>query len=304
MARKVVISTSSFGEHDKTSVDLLKEARMEIVFNPFGRKLKEEEIKTLLDGAEYLIAGTEPLTREVLASAKSLKIISRCGTGLDNVDLAAASELGIKVFNTPDAPALAVAELTVGLIFSLLRKIPAMDKDIKGGAWNKRMGNLICGKKVGVIGMGRIGRKVATYVSSMGAVVSYTDIHDCECEWPRQEKRELLEWADIVTLHCTGGKCGYVIGNDEISWMKKTAFIINTSRGGLIDEIALEAALRKGDIAGAALDVFGEEPYVGGLIEQENTVLTSHAGSYALEARVFMEKEAVVNLLRNIKSEG
>lgn len=298
--KKVYISTTSFASDDEQPLQLLKAASLDIHMNPLGRKMSENEMINVLADMDYLIAGTEPLTRRVLASTKKLKVISRCGVGMDNVDLGAAAELGIKVFNTPWGPTVAVAELTVGLILDLLRKCSAMDRAVRAGVWKKQMGRLLNGKKVGIIGFGRIGQKVASLLLPFNVELSYCDI--CEpgkslsCS-PRQTE-DLLSWADIVTLHCSAPETMPLLGKLELEKMKKGSWIVNASRGGLIDEGALYRVIKEGHIAGAALDVFDQEPYAGPLRELDNVILTPHIGSYAKEARIQMEMDSVDNLLK------
>ena len=172
---KITISTTSFGRYDNVPLELCKKNGYKITLNSYGRRVTSSELVELAGDSVGLIAGTESLSEDVLIKLPLLKVISRCGTGLDNVDLKAAKKRKIKVFNTPNAPVMPVAELTVGLIFSLLRDIPFMDKDIKAGLWKKRMGSLLCGKKVGIIGFGKIGKKVAELLNALGAKVSYSD---------------------------------------------------------------------------------------------------------------------------------
>lgn len=305
--RKVVISTSSFGQYDDKPLRMLKDAGMDVVSNPHGRTMKAEEIKNMISDAHFLIAGTEQLSRDVLDSAKRLMVISRCGTGLDNVDLVAADKNDVKVFNTPDAPTCAVAELTVGLILALLRHIPVMDRDIRDGLWKKRMGNLLEGKCVGIIGFGRIGRKIAELLLPFGVKIVYYDVKDTEKSqvYEKLELDRLFQTADIITMHLSvvpGGKP--LIGKEELKKMKEGSFLVNASRGGSVDEDALIEAIETGHISGAALDVFENEPYDGPLAEMDEVILTPHIGSYAVESRISMEVEAVQNLLKGIKGRG
>jgi D-3-phosphoglycerate dehydrogenase / 2-oxoglutarate reductase len=304
---KIFISTTSFAEYDKSPISILEEKGLKVALNPYGRTLTKEEIAHFLDGVVGLIAGTEVLNKEALSSARSLKVISRCGAGMDSIDLKAAEALGIKVFNTPDAPTLAVAELTIGLIFALLRHLVKADSSIREGKWKKYMGSLLQSKKVGIIGLGRIGKKVAEMLAPFGV-----EILSCE---PKPDKdfinahgiknmtlQDILTNSDIVTLHLTRdtGSKGYFIGKREIHLMKKDAFLINTARGNLIDEEALICALKNNKICGAAIDVYEKEPYTGLLRELKNVILTSHMGSYAKEARIKMEREAVDNLIKGL----
>ncbi len=300
----VFVSTSSFANWDDRPLKLIEETGVEFQMNPYGRKLTGDELVNLASGAVGLIAGTEQIDASVLSRLSGLKVISRCGAGMDNVDLNAARKLGIKVFNTPDAPTLAVAELTVGLMLTLLRQVYLMDRDMRSGKWNKRIGNLLYNKNVGIIGFGRIGRKVAELLKSLGARPFYTDPNISE-EEPREYQRlildELLNRADIVSLHLSYSKENYkLLGPKEFSMMKQGSFLINCSRGAIVDEDALYSELKEGRLAGAAIDVFEQEPYNGPLKKLDNVILTPHIGSYAKESRVEMEIQAVKNLLEGL----
>jgi len=270
-------------------------------------QLQNNEVLELCKDSCGIIAGTEKLdadTLEYLARSadarNSLKVISRCGTGLDNVDLDAAKLLGINVFNTPDAPTLAVAELTVGLMLDLMRKVSQMDRAIRHGQWGKKMGNLLKGKTVGIIGFGRIGRKVAALLQAFECSLRYYDINEQEsgASVQRTGLMNLLETSDIVSVHVSSKK--RIIGQHELRIMKKGSWLVNASRGGVVDEHALHEALSSGHLAGAALDVFESEPYTGPLTTLEQVILTPHIGSYAKESRIAMEQEAVENLLKGL----
>ena len=173
MKNKVFISTSSFAKFDSRPLDMLTENGYAVELNPHGRKMTPQELADLAGEAIGLIAGTERLDAEVLNQLAAIQVISRCGAGMDNVDRDAAAARSIKVFNTPDAPTLAVAELTVGLILNVLRQVSAMDRDIRAGTWHKRMGALLAEKTVGIIGFGRIGQKVAILLSAFGCRVVF-----------------------------------------------------------------------------------------------------------------------------------
>jgi len=274
------------------------------ILNPHGRPLKREEVISIAEGCVGLIAGTERLDRGALSALKGLKVISRCGTGLENIDLDGASRLGIKVYHTPDAPSLAVAELTVGLMLDLLRKISLSDRHVRGGVWKKEMGELLSGKKVGIVGLGRVGKRLAQLLSGFGVVLGFSDIRRIEDAGERaMPLDELLAWSDIVTIHCSASRDGRpLLGERELGLMKDGAFLVNTSRGELVDERALIHCLDGGKLGGVAMDVFPHEPYAGRLREFPNTVLTAHVGSYALESRIEMEREAVRNLLDGLEA--
>lgn len=306
---KISIQTTTFGKQNAAPLEVLRQMGVDFVMNPYGRKMSPEEIISLAQDVEGIIAGTESLTARVIAQLPKLKVISRCGVGMDNVDLPAAEKHGIKVYNTPSAPTLSVAELAVGMMLDLLRHITLSTLHMKAGRWEKPMGELLCGKKVGIIGFGRIGRAVAKLLSSFDVEIGFYDVKDLE---PYGLSRamgleELLTWADIVTLHLSaGGSSKPLLGQREIGLLKKGAYLINTSRGGLVDEMALAGALRDGHVAAAALDVFEREPYDGPLRGFDQVVLTPHVGSYVSAARAAMEMEAVENVLRglNVQLQG
>ena len=296
---KVLITTSSFGKADSAPLDFLKRY-CEVKLNPYGRKLTTEEFIDLSEDVDGVIAGVECITAEVLELRRNLKVISRCGVGMDSLDTEACERLGIKYFNTPNAPVHSVAELTVAMMLNLLKKITIMDTKLKQGSWNKETGYMLEGKKIGIIGFGRIGQRVAQLLSVFGTEIAYSDIQKVSDQYSYMQKAELLEWADIVTIHASSCDGGYLIGQQELQRMKNSAFLVNTSRGKFIDEETLYDALQSKTIAGAALDVFSEEPYQGKLCGLENVILTPHIASSAKEGRAVMEMEAAKNLLKGL----
>lgn len=301
---KIVITLTSFGEYDEKPLRLLRDCRFKVALNPYKRKLKKDEVIELCSDAVGIIAGTETLDGEVIEQLRDLKVISRCGAGLDNVDRKTAESKGIKIFNTPDAPTSAVAELTVGLILNLLRRVTDMHTALANNKWEKLMGNLLYGKRVGIIGFGRIGRKAAELLKAFGCEISYMDpcIEEGSGGFKRRELKELLGWADIISLHVSCRET--ILGEEELLSMRKGAWLVNTSRGSTVDEGILYSMLKSGRLSGAALDVFEEEPYSGPLKALDNVILTPHIGSYAKEARAEMEIEAVRNLLKGMEACG
>jgi len=300
--RKIAVSTTTFGEFDLTPIELCAEKGFEVILNPYRRTMKAEEVVELAKSAMGLVAGTEPLTADVISRLTLLKVISRCGAGLENVDLVAAKKLGIKVFNTPDAPTRAVAELTVGLILTLLRKISQMDRAVRAGRWDKVMGNLLHEKKVGIVGFGKIGRKVAEMLAPFGCEIVYADpsVDDGVQGSRRLNLDRLLAEADIVSIHAATKE--KILGAKELGLMKPGALLVNVARGEAVDEQCLCDCLSTGRLSGAALDVFPQEPYAGPLTKLNNVILTPHVGSYAREARVEMEKRAVENLFLGLEA--
>lgn len=308
MIKKVAITTSSFGESGSKPLELLENNQLSIIFNKQGRTLKHDELLGFLHGCLGVIAGTESYSKKVLEKLNGLRVISRCGTGMDNVDLEACKVLGIKVFNTPDAPTRTVAELVIGLIFNLLRKINIMDQEMHSGLWQKRLGRLFLGKEIGVVGLGRIGKEVAKLSGVLGAKVFYYDDQIQGSDSSHGIKiglNDLLNRCDVVSLHLPfTPHTRHFIGKEQLALMKKTALLINCSRGGIVEEEALYLALKNENFAGAAIDVFESEPYSGHLRELPNVILTPHIGSYAQESRLNMELTAVDNLIRGFKEIG
>ena len=305
---KIAITTSSFGEYDNLLLNELIKHKIEYVLNPYGRKMTREEVLDIARGVDGIIAGTETLDRKVLEKLPLLKVISRCGVGMDNVDLEASEELGIKVCNTPFGPTLAVAELTVSLIFSLLRKIVLMDREIRANVWKKRMGNLLYGKRVGIIGFGNIGQKTGKLLSAFGCDIGYYDLVTVDginvslkgLKFKKMRMDELLKKSDIITIHVSGKYEKPLLGAKELGLIKNGAWLVNMARGGLVDESVLYSLLKDGHLSGAALDVFENEPYTGPLCELDNVILTPHVGSYAKESRAQMEMQAVKNLIKEL----
>lgn len=305
---KIVISTSSFDINNNPYIKRLTKGGMQIVLNPYQRKLSEDEILALLgDDTIGLLAGIEPLTKKVLNSAHGLKVIARCGTGLDSVDLDAAHQNDILVSNTPEAPAQAVSELTMGLILSVLRQIGSTHRLIQDGQWPRTQGNLLAAQTVGIIGLGHIGRRVAALCLAFGAKVIAHDPYPKQAhpDIPLLQFEQLIKTANVISLHIPYSQnTHHLISADTISLMKPGTILINAARGGLIDENALIEALKSGHIAGAALDVFEQEPYQGPLLNYNNVVMTSHIGSLAKESRQRMELEAAENLLSGLIKAG
>lgn len=297
-ARSILIGPSSFADKDTTPLEKLIEAGFNVVDNPYKRRLTRDELKELLTTDVYgLIAGLELLDRDVLQGTK-LKVISRVGSGLSNVDLDAAQKLGIKVCSTPNGPTEAVAELTLGALLGLLRMIPQMSEALHQGKWGKRIGTQLQGKTVVLIGYGRIGRRVGELLRpfevKLIVVDPKVDVSSLNDE-RLMSLQEALPLADIVTLHSSGEAC--LIGYKEIARMKPGVFLLNVARGGVISEEALAEGVKKGRVAGAWLDTFAQEPYRGDLEEMSQVILTPHVGSYTIECRSSMENEAVENLI-------
>jgi D-3-phosphoglycerate dehydrogenase len=229
---------------------------------------------------------------------------------MDNIDLKAAKKLGIIVKSTPEAPSQAVAELALALMFDLSRRVSEADRNLRNNNWTQLMGRLISGKNLGVIGLGRIGKKLVTLVQPFRMkIFAYEPYPDTDFISTNKitllPLNDVLSQCDIISLHLPlSDMTFHMIGKKELSLMKKDAIIINTSRGGLIDELALVDALKNGTIGGAAIDTFETEPYKGELTHFDNVILTCHMGSSAIETRKQMEIETVNNLIEALKEAG
>ena len=302
---KVLITTVPFGEKNSFPLEQLEDAGIEYLINPLGRKLKEEELAEMVADFDVIIAGTEPITSLVMDRAKNLKLISRVGIGLDSVDLLAAKERNIKVSYTPDAPSPAVAELTIGLMITLLRSVHLSNLQLHKGEWKRYFGRRLANTTIGVIGLGRIGTRVLNRLSAFGTprllvndILPNPDLNRLfKLEWVTKE--QIYQESDIVTLHVPLTlKTKNMITEEQLKMMKSDAIIINTSRGGIINENDLYHVMASGHLSGAAIDVFDHEPYSGNLAKLENCLLTAHMGSMSIDCRTRMEIEATEEAIR------
>jgi D-3-phosphoglycerate dehydrogenase len=307
---KVFISTVPFGQTNQYPVELLISNGIEYVINPLDRKLKTDELANLIGDSDILIAGTEVIDGRVFDKAKNLKLIARVGIGLDGVDLLEAKKRNISVTYTPDAPAPAVAELTIGLMLQLLRRIGQANVDMRKNNWQRSFGYRISEITIGIIGSGRIAGRVLRRISSFGTpriLINSLEIDNSiapslKLEWVSKEY--IYKNCDLLSIHVPlTNQTKSMIGTNELNMMKPHAMIVNTSRGGIIDEDDLYKALRDKRIHSAAIDVFENEPYDGPLKDLENCYLTCHMGSMSYDCRERMEIEAVqeaVNLVKGL----
>ncbi|MEN6626800.1 MAG: NAD(P)-dependent oxidoreductase [Candidatus Sumerlaeia bacterium] len=303
MSPRVFIGASSFGMKDPAPIKLLEAAGLDVVPNPYGRRLNEEETIKLLAGFDGLIAGQEPLNRRVLESAApTLKALARVGIGMDNVDQEAARELGIKVSNTPDPPTQAVAELTVAAMLALLRGLMEMNAAMHDGIWSKTIYTGLADAKVLLVGYGRIGRRVADLIRPFGAHILVCDPMATPESLAHGERLvglyEGLAEANVVSLHAAGADT--ILDQAAFAAMRRGAILLNSARGGLIDEPALIHALKAGIVAQAWVDTFWNEPYKGELIGFKQVLLSPHAATYTMRCRHGMETEAARNLIRDL----
>jgi D-3-phosphoglycerate dehydrogenase len=292
---KVLVATSPFSQTDPVPLQLLEKLGVDIVLNPYHRRLRESDVTELLQGVDAVIAGTEPYNAKTLANADRLKVISRVGIGLDSVDLAYCHDHNITVTYTPDAPSDAVAELALANIINLARSVVASDRSVRDRTWNRHMGRLVRELTIGVLGVGRIGSRVIGLLQPFQPTILACDqdpnaLAGVDGMVTPVSLEELLTQSDILTLHIPMNEANRCLVNSaRISQMKPGAMLINTSRGGIVDEQALVDALQRKHLAGAALDVFADEPYHGPLASMDHVLLTAHIGASARESRRRME---------------
>jgi glyoxylate reductase len=273
------------------------DAAHEVDLNDGASPMASEAIAARLPGHDALICQlTERISAEVIAAGRDLRIIANVAAGFDNIAVDAARSRGIVVTNTPDVLTEATAEFTWGLILSVARRITEGDRLARRGAWTGwaldfMLGTQLQGKQLGIVGRGRIGRAVAARAAAFGMTAKFAK-HDLSLD-------ELLVTSDVITLHVPGGAdTRHLIDRKALARMKRSALLVNTSRGSVIDEDALTWALKERLIAGAALDVYEHEPSIAqGLLAFENVVLAPHLGSATRETRTAMAQLAVENVL-------
>lgn len=293
---RVVVGASSFAASSDKAINMLRDAGVEVIKNPFGRKLTKEETIDHLKGADGLLAGLEILDEEVLSAAPELKAIARIGIGMDNVDKEACKRHNIKLSNTPDAPTAAVAEMALAALLTIGHEIIPCNKDVHNKVWKKRIGFSLIGLKVLIIGYGRIGRRFADHLRALGSEILVYDPWQKDISEGRLQ--DALSKADVVSLHASGKEM--ILTAEMLDAMKDGATILNCARGALIDEDALYERLKSGKIGHYWGDVFSEEPYTGRLIECENAILTPHISTYNSLCRESMETEAVRNIMEDL----
>jgi D-3-phosphoglycerate dehydrogenase len=306
--RKIFITTTSFATFSREPLELLEKHDILIELNKEGRKLTRQETPLYLKEYDAVIAGTETYSKETLKQLPNLKVISRLGVGLDNIDMEQAKKQNIKILITQTTPAPAVAELTLGLMLDVLRKISLQNSELKSGRWKKNMGELLFGKTLGIIGLGAIGKKLVKITAGLNFKYLAYDIQKDESFAEKYgiyycDFEKLLQNSDIVSIHLNlSAETHHLIDYSAFKKMERNAVLINTSRGEIIDEKSLIRALDEKLIQGAGLDVYSHEPYNGPLTNIDNVVLTPHIGAYAKEIRTQMELEAAENLIKGLKN--
>jgi len=301
---KILVTPRSFASASDKPMKMLTEKGYVIQLNDSGRPYKKEEMLNLVSDIDGIIIGIDELSAEIIERANKLKVISKYGTGLDNIDINIATEKKITVTNTPTANVDAVADLTFGLILSLARRIPEADRKTKSSKWEKITGKSVWEKTLGIIGLGKIGRQVVKRAQGFKMnILVYELIKDEKFAQNYNIKyvnlEELLQKSDYITIHIPLiDTTRHMIDHKELEQVQAGSFLINTSRGGIVNEEALYNALKNKKLRGAALDVYvNEPPQKSPLMELDNIIMTPHIGAYTEEAIENMGIQAAQNLI-------
>jgi D-3-phosphoglycerate dehydrogenase len=305
---KVLITPRSLTRAGHPSFELLKKAGYEVVFCTPGQQPDEVELVRILPGCIGYLAGVEKVSARALEAADILKVISRNGSGTDNIDAEAAKRKGIIICRTEGANAKGVAELTIGLMYALARAIPFHDGKLKAQAWERRKGFELEGRTLGMIGCGQIGEETAARALGIGMkVLAYRRnpnrgfAPSKDFRWTTEE--EVISRADVLSLHRPANADGSpVVTADFLRRMKKGALLINTARGSLLDDRAVLAALEDGRLAGVATDVYEKEPPEDhSLARHERVIATPHVGAFTDESVERATVTAVENIIETLK---
>lgn len=312
MSMKILVTPTSFLKPENAAAKAKLEAFAdEVVYNDLGRPLQAEEILERLDDTDGYVAGLDYITAEVLEKAPaSLKVISRYGAGVDRVDMDAAQKKGIKVTNTPGTNSVAVCELAFALMLCAARNVPKLHTAVEKGEWPRSQGIELRGKTLGIVGMGAIGKNLATRAKAFGMIVNAYDPYFDEAFAKengigRMELNEVLTTSDFISLHVPlNDSTRHMIDAEKIAEMKDGAVVINTARGGIIDEQAAAEAIKSGKLGGLGLDAFEQEPLIDSPLKGlDHVIFTPHTGAHTAEAVSGMGSMAVDNVIAVLKGE-
>ena len=308
--KNILITTLPFARFDKSSINLLKKNNINYYWNPKNKKFSRKELLKIIHKFDGIICGTDKVDKIFLKKAKKLKIVSRTGIGLDNLDLKLLRKSKIKVTYTPESPTQTVAEYVIGLMIYLLRNIHVSKKNFSKGKWLKIYGKNLNESKIGIVGFGRIGFELARLLRAFNCkdiLVNDININKINLKkYPikKATKNKIFKNCNIITLHLPLTKqTKNLVTKKEINLMRSDAILINTSRGGIINENHLYEALKNKKIHSAALDVFSKEPYFGSLKKLDNCHCTTHIASMSINCRNKMEIESTKEIVRFFKGE-
>jgi len=308
MSFKVFIASRSYSKYSKETKEYLEDNDCILEWNEHDRPLQENDLLKIISKYDGIIVGVDKVTEKVIKKGEKLKVIAKNGVGVDNIDLKAASEAGICVVNAPGTNSASVADLTVALMLALSRQIPIINTMTKNGLWQRKIGSELWKKKVGIIGTGEIGKGVIKRLKGFECEILAYDLKK-DLDFAEKydvkylELKDLLVESDYVSLHVPMNKyTKNLLDVDELKLMKKTSFLINTSRGGIVNEDALCKALKNHEIAGAACDKFLQEPPGHHpLFELDNFIATSYIGAYTYETNVRAGMMVAKNLVDVLK---
>jgi len=297
---EVVVLARSFGRASSEPLEILKKAGLSVAFKSDPEPENESVVAELIGDAEAVIVGVDRIGEVVLSSCPHLRVISKHGIGVDNIDLEAAKKRGIVVANAPGTNSESVADMAFLFILSCARHLKLVLEQIQNKKWSSPLlGSELEGKILGIVGLGRIGKGVARRALGFGMKVIYFDPFVEEESFTRVNLEELFQIADFITLHLPlSSQTRHLVNEKLLSLMKKEAFLINTARGELVDEEALYRFLKEGRIAGAGLDVLSfEPPFESPLLTLPNVLVTPHVAAYTKEANMKMGRIAAWNVV-------
>lgn len=307
MRHRVLVTPRSLTETPHPAVEAMAAQGIDLVYASPGKLPDESELLRLVPGVTGWLAGVEPVSTRVIASATSLKVISRNGTGLDNLPLGHLKDRGVIVRTAEGANARGVAELALAMMFSAMRHLPYTDQGLKAGQWPRRRGIEFFGRTIGVIGCGAVGGAVARLAAAMGAqVLGYDparpDLGIAPGQFRWSDHATIFQQADIITLHCPSSRDGRpLINREALARVKPGLILVNTARASLVDDTAIMAALDEGRLATYCVDVFDPEPPVHpGLASRPDVIASSHIGGYTEESVNRATEVAVRNLLESL----
>ena len=311
MKWKVLISAPYLQDIIERFRPTFEENGIEILVPPVSERLEEEELLRYVEGIHGVICGDDRFTSRVLEAATDLKVISKWGTGIDSIDKDACKRLGIALYNTPNAFSEPVADTVFGYILCFARNIPGMDRKMKQGIWKKLPGLSLRESTLGIIGVGNVGKAVVRRARCFGMRIMGNDLVKMPSDFIRQtgiqmvEKEVLLKDSDFVSVNCDLNPTSYhLLGDREFALMKGGAYVVNTARGPIVEEKALVKALQERKIAGAALDVFENEPVPADspLLSMDNVLLAPHNANSSPEAWEKVHHNTIANLLNGLRS--
>ncbi|MCC7446310.1 MAG: phosphoglycerate dehydrogenase [Anaerolineae bacterium] len=307
MTFRVVATARSFCNTDGPHHDYLRENGCAVDRRAQEHPLTSHELRALLPGYDGAILGLDICDAAAIEAAVNLRVISRYGAGVDQVDLDAATQHGIAVTNTPGANRIAVAELAIGMMYALARSIPLVAGAARNNVWKRAAGWELTDKTLGVVGFGEIGREVAARAQGIGMrVLAYDPFWTGDMKGAQKvDLPTLIRESDVITLHCAlTPETESLINAERIAQMRNGACLINTARGGLVDETALYDALKSGKLSGAAADVFRKDPPTNNpLLALDNFIATPHIGATTRESVLRMSMMSAQNLVAVLKGE-